>query len=284
MEIKPLYVVIVALMMLCSCDIINPEEEVPGILLVEDVSLTLGPLQGAPTLNVTHVQVAVDGLSLGGFPLPARIPIYEENARVLLEAAVQANGRSASAVSYPFYTRLDQVISVSSGETVTRALDLSYSSSTLVRYVEGFEFGNTFTVDLDEDLDTGIEVTSESAASGNTSGKATLTQEHDRLSVATAIAIDDIPANGSAVYIELDYRNEIPFSIGLVGINGGEEIPVEFILLNPSEDWNKVYVDITQLILDSRLSSYRILLRALYDDGAGDEADIFIDNVKLLHF
>jgi len=284
MEMRQAYILIVVIALVYSCDIINPEEEVPGFLVIEDVTLELGPLQGAPTSKITHVQVAVDGLSLGGFPLPARIPIYDDDARVLLEAAVQTNGRSASVTSYPFYTRLDQTVTVPSGQSVTLPLDLSYTSGTMVRYVEGFEFGNTFTLDLDEDLDTGIEITSETAASGNTSGKITLTADNDILSVASAIAVNDIPANGSAVYLELDYMNEISFSVGLVGINGSEEIPVEFILLNPSDTWNKVYVDITQLILDSRLDSYRLLVRALYDTSAGETADIFLDNIKLLHF
>ena len=98
-------------------------------------------------------------------------------------------------------------------------------------------------------------------------------------------AFTDIPANGTPVYLEIQYRNEVPFFIGLSGRSALLPSYKAFPLgLNPSDSWNKVYVNLTDILGAARLDEVRINLGAALPEGhPGGEAYIWIDNIKLVH-
>ena len=73
------------------------------------------------------------------------------------------------------------------------------------------------------------------------------------------------------------------FEIGIAGIiNGQRENTIYVVGVNPREEWNKIYIDLTDSAIQLDADFYQITLRALLPSGES-AADIFIDNVKLLH-
>lgn len=275
--------VFVALLM-SSCDIINPAEQIPGFVLIDEVNLQPDPNQGADTHRATHIIAAIDGVSFGGFPLPAKIPVLGDGEqRILLQAGVEQNGMSGSAVAYPFYERKELTLDLAEEEEFDFAMDIGYDEDAIFGYLEDFEFGNSLTIDLDGNPLSSVQPSTVESASGNRSGQITLSQEAPSLAVASAVIVPNVPSDGSAVFIELDYRNEVEFAVGLVGISGNDEFPIEFLGLRVSEDWNKVYINLTNLILESGLNEFRVLITADYS-GVNEEQNIFLDNLKFIHF
>lgn len=268
-----------------SCDIINPEEDVPGYFIVNSIDVETAPLQGGPTSNITHTWLFQDGNNIGGFPFPSRIPILgEEEKELILSAGVQINGSSQSAVIYPFYTQQTFNVSLEPDERREVDLTLSYKENARFLMVEDFEFNNPFEMNLDDFDGSNLTISVESSASGSNAGLMTVDSENPSIIVATNIVLDEVPINGTSVFLEIDYKNEVPFSIGLIGVAGATEISQEFIGLNARDDWNKVYVDFTDFVSDAGFTSYRIFFRAQYDSSLGEFNKVFVDNIKFITF
>ncbi|MEM9024932.1 MAG: hypothetical protein AAGB22_14400, partial [Bacteroidota bacterium] len=94
------------LLNLSSCDIINPEEEIPSFLRIDSINLNItnSGIQGAPTENITEAWVFWNSELIGVFELPAIIPILAAGQGELQVAAgIQVNGIGAKREIYPFY-------------------------------------------------------------------------------------------------------------------------------------------------------------------------------------
>lgn len=268
-----------------ACDIINPEEEIPSYFIVNSISVDSGPLQGGNTDNISHTWLFLDGKNIGGFPLPSRIPLLgTEEKQLIISAGVQFNGNSQSAAIYPFYEQKTFEISMQAGEVMEQDLVLEYKDNARFLFVEDFEFNNPFQNNIDLYDGSNLEISDQEAASGSNSGVMTVNADNPEIIVATNVVFNDVPANGTSVFLEIDYKNDIPFSIGLIGVEGANEIPQEFIGINARENWNKVYVNFTNFVSDAGFNSYRIFFRANYDSSEGSENKVFVDNLKFITF
>ena len=105
------------------------------------------------------------------------------------------------------------------------------------------------------------------------------------IEVGHSIAMTDLPIDGTPTYLEFHYKSEVEMSIGLLGISlNGQSFSSFFYLLRPSEEWNKIYIELSGLLQESGFSSYKILFRSLYPEGATQPTyKIQLDNIKVVH-
>jgi hypothetical protein len=67
-------------------------------------------------------------------------------------------------------------------------------------------------------------------------------------------------------------------------IYGAQTKQQPVLVINKSEAWNKIYINLTPTIsMNYDASQFRVFFSARKEAG-GAEADIYIDNIKLLHF
>jgi hypothetical protein len=74
---------------------------------------------------------------------------------------------------------------------------------------------------------------------------------------------------------------------GLVGFTSLEEtngFPLYYFGLNPSENWNKIYLKLDDLLVDSNIQAYSVCLSANLEGTQLTKANIYLDNIKLIHF
>jgi len=107
------------------------------------------------------------------------------------------------------------------------------------------------------------------------------------------IATEAVPLPGTferEVWLELHYRNDIPFTLWLLGSsNGGSEILQPIYQFSENENWNKIYFNLTEFIIKLNENDYSLLFRAnLPRDNNGnytqDSGTVRIDNIRLVHF
>jgi len=88
---------------------------------------------------------------------------------------------------------------------------------------------------------------------------------------------------GDFIFLELNYRNNIPFVVGVyieLMDNTIEERP--FLIINPSDDWNKIYVNFTPIVNETvDAVNYKIYMEAQMVDLTGN-GFIMLDNIKLV--
>ena len=84
-------------------------------------------------------------------------------------------------------------------------------------------------------------------------------------------------------FLELNFKSNINFNVGLVIINNSTiEQKQELIQLYATEEWKKIYLDLSPLIsLGNSLSEFKIYLDGNYSNSELKNA-VYIDNIKLV--
>lgn len=279
-------------MLLCAagvcwqgCDIINPDDPVPAYVLIDDIPLSISAGQGTGSEAITEAWFYAGGDFLGAYSLPATIPVIGEGlTEIIVFPGITVNGITATPDIYPFYRRFEIEADLQPLGTTTLSPQTAYLPSTQFTIIEGFETDNIFVDDRDGNAETTVVLTAQDVFEGGRSGYIALTEDNNVIEVAALPVIDDLPTNGSPVYLELNYKNNAELGVGLVGHAQGLPATTFIVLiLRKSATWNKVYIDLTDALQQSQLTGYQILLRAFHD-ADNTTSEIFIDNLKLVHF
>ena len=103
------------------------------------------------------------------------------------------------------------------------------------------------------------------------------------LEQATDLIYNELPSNGSPIFLEIDYRGDIDLDVGLIGVDGNDLFKDYFVSLRSENGWKKSYVNLTELVLASGFPGYQVLIGV--DNSGGQSAkSVYIDNIKFLHF
>ncbi len=269
---------------MASCS--NYEAAHPSYVKITNIDIETNEFyQGQPTHDIKGISVYLDDNYIGTFEKDKLIPIITDNtskSTLKFYPLVSINGIKANLQNYFFLSEIAYESPLKKGEINNISLQYKYKESVNFAFVEGFENNNIFTEDLDDNEDTKIEFSTDNPKSGNRCGKIQLDSMNSDIK-CTSYLFYDIPTDGKKVILELDYRGNIGFIIGLIGREiTGNEYKKEFIFIKETEDWNKIYLDFTEELKLSKLESYRIYFQAKHSKEA-DESFIFLDNVKLLH-
>jgi len=288
------YLSLVALAITClfSCDIINPEEQIPVYVTIEAFEMedNISLDEGSLDFKVQEAFVFAGPNNLGIFTLPATIPILESGEfEIDVDPIVRANGSSFFLRSYPFYERYTQVVDLQPGdETLVIQPVTRYKDNTIIAF-EAFDDSNLiFSDNRDADEETVLEFQTDDVFEGAGAGIIKLDQAHSTIEVATSPNNPYNLGQASFMYLELNYKTDIPFLMGLVAQNGGESFSKYQYGVNTKDEWNKIYFDISDEVVLSGLDQFQIgIFSSLpIENGAFtiDSAEILLDNIKLVYF
>lgn len=280
--------------LLAGCEWINPSEPVPAYIFVPALPVeTNANTQGSSSARITEVWITVNDLFLGAYSLPALVPVLKQGmAEVTLEAGIKDNGIVARPEIYPFYAPVSIQVELQPDRIDTIQPVVRYRPGVQFAFIEDFEkaphlFGELF----QGSEGNRIELEEVGAFEGSFSGKLQLNKVNPVVEIATSESFAGLADRGFQVYLELNYRSEAPVVFGIVGRNqndpGNEYIYYDPGFL-PKEEWNKIYFNLSLLVLDNPFDEYRISLQAFLPEDNGnaipDKATVWLDNIKLIHF
>jgi len=280
------YFLLISILFICGCSLTDNDQPIPSYLIVNDVNVFTAVGQGDPTHNITDLWVYADNELLGVFALPAKIPILvnSETTSFSIYPGIRNNGETGRSFIYRLMQSQDFDLSLAPGDEVERSFTFAYTENAVFDFVESFESqGHIFTLDLDENVETNIEVTDETAVAGIRSGKISLTSENNRIGVGTIFRYDRAQNSGSDSYLEMDYKCDIPFFVGVIYIQEGQEVTQPLIVINPQEEWNKIYVDFTEILTSPVLENYRVYFTTDLEPLNQTSGEIYLDNLKFVH-
>lgn len=285
---------LVLLFLVSACDIINPEEDIPAYIYIEKFDLTTNySSQGTDSEDITEVWIYHGIDLLGAFKLPATIPVLASGTQSIMAfPGIHDNGISALPDIYPFYTSYDLELDLLPGRVDTIYPQTTYKSN--IDFVlfpqEGFE-GNSNLIgeELDGNSQTRIVNSNLDVFEGSASGRIHLDQTNNTIEVGSA-RFTDFPSATSSVYMELNYKSDVEFAVGLIGYDDLGNVAYSSFEkgLNPREDWTKIYFNFTEQIQligvsTSPVRTYHFCIHSrLRSDQT--EADIYLDNIKWLQF
>ncbi|MEM6963485.1 MAG: hypothetical protein AAF573_01885, partial [Bacteroidota bacterium] len=283
------YLFVIALLFFAGCD--TEDETIPAYIHVKSFNLQTNPGQGtstAPQIKDVWVTLEQEGF-LGNYELPATLPLVAEGpTKMFLDAGIKVNGITNTPDIYPFYARYELTPDLVLGEIDTLQPVAVYDSRVQFPYLENFDGGNTLDVTFDNAPNI-LGITNEPAEvfEGN-SAKFTLDTTTTRFEIATSDSRRmELPKEGRSVFLEMHYKNEGLLEVGLVGYRSSDNFPnrTYFFALNPKEEWNKIYIDLTDQLINAApdIVEFQILFGAQLPAGV-TSASYFIDNIKVLHF
>ncbi|MFK7907122.1 MAG: hypothetical protein AB8B69_18445 [Chitinophagales bacterium] len=255
----------------------------PAYVYIEDVKVETSSNEGVGTNKVTTIWAFVGNEPLGVFELPALIPVLAEGQGTLsIQAGINNNGVSADRVIYPFYTTAVITVDFQPLETDTIVPVFNYAEKANFAFISDFDaFGNFFEGDL---TTTANEA---EVLSGIRSAKIVLDSSDDNF-VFKNSNTHLIPSNQQqAVYLEIDYKCTHPFDVFIEASDNTGSAPIGSFLLfiAAREDWNKIYIDLTNTIAALKLQNktqFRIIFDGNLPDGESS-GTFFWDNIKLIY-
>lgn len=266
-----------------GCSLLDRDEDIPSYIRISDISFTTNyNTEGSANEKITDAWVFMDGELIGGFELPCTIPILAEGEhRFIIRAGIKMNGTTTTRAIYPAIKGWDGILNLNRGQVVSINPNLQYFPGTEFVWLEDFDaVGTTFT-DSGALIQNVFHLTTNpvEVLEGSRSGYARLDQDSFDLFVRSSLYFPDLNPAYSFVYMELNYRCNQPFSVG-VQTREGEYRSVAVV--GKSETWNKIYINFSDAINQQPASSgysFYITMRK-QDDIA--EPYLFLDNIKVV--
>lgn len=284
-------IVLLLLISLHSCELINPEEDIPAYLQIDTIAFVADDFrQGTDRQQIVEIWVTVEGEFLGVYDLPATVPVLQNGERkVSIRAGIKDNGISSTSEIYPFFQPYEVSVSLSPGEVHIIRPTIGYVENIKFAFIEDFEReNNLWTEDLDGNIATELVASSEVVFEGMRSGKIELTPENPIVEVATDFAqrFSELQTRGVEVYLEIHYKTDVELALGLIAHQSGTFTPEEKVyefILRPKTEWNKVYLNLSQAVFTLQGDSHQITLFSILPPNQ-ERANIHLDNIKLIHF
>lgn len=262
-----------------SCKKDSLKSPTASFLVVDKVSLKTTSGQGANSHKITDLWYYVDGQFKGTFPVGSVMPIVtENNANITLFAGIKNNGISATRLPYEFYKQISFNQTVEAGKTYTISPEFEYNSNAIIYYAQDFSStGSQFSSVGDSAT---VIVTSPSQTYGGTGGSLFLGMSDAKPTAKILQSVPYfLPTGGEPIYLELDYKCNQSFVVGVIGGGSDER---EALTINPSDDWNKIYIQLTGVVSTQPTygaQGYQVFIKATKQVNS---PQIYLDNIKLI--
>lgn len=278
--------VVAAALFFHSCNIINPAEKIPTYVRLDSFKITSNDLNrtGSTSSRITSAWVYVDNSFIGVYDVPSTIPILIDKKSVIsFGPGVNFSGLKSAQALYPFYSFDTMTLNVAPGQTTAHTATATYTEATKFRWIEDFETGNTFLKLNDYKAeDTTLMRVSEAGKvfEGGGSGLMALSTQHPS---SENINNKDIPISTGESYLEINYKCNTAFEIGLQTTKSGQ-VYYEYIGgVNANENWSKMYIGLQSFTGAYNATSCRVMIKASLPDGASS-AYVLVDNIKVISY
>ena len=277
-----------ALVILTSCVKNNPK---PAWIKIEKWQLEANPLlsgaEGELYNNFSDAWVYVDNKIVGVFELPIKLPILlEGNKEIVIFPAIRNNGIAKAKKIYPFVESFKVTVNLVKGETINLTPVTRYSSLTKFTFVEDFESASIkFTTDPNSNASISQVAHTDPGRTGYC-GHVALNQVDSLWTGVTHDAME-LPKQGAEVYFEIEYKNTNDVLTGVLAVTLPGTIKTHpYIRLNKQSNpvWKKTYIDLKEIVSYSTDADYFEQFLQMVVDPSATSTDVYIDNIKVIHF
>jgi hypothetical protein len=246
------------------------------------VSVSTTSVQGTGNHKITDLWLYVNGKFQGAYPTGNLMPVISKNEKVKINiiAGIKNNGISGTRLGWAFYDFITIDTLVENGKTIERSLTFKYNDNAKFVWMENFDQqgfslvkSNSNPTDTTWKFANSNDCFEGKCAEIGLTGNALVAQVES----STAFAL---PSGNNNVYLELNYKCNQGFEVGvLAGV-----IQKSSVFITPSENWNKIYIQLADAINRSPNSSNHKIYFKMVKTDDNPNPKMFIDNIKLLSF
>jgi hypothetical protein len=278
----------------------NRTAEVPVYLRIDDFRIeTDFSTEGTASSKITTVWVEVDGEDVGAYELPVTAPIIASgNTNLRIIPGINLNGQLALRNQYEFYEPYirnfdfipGEEIHIKTGNNNFPVTGYNQNFADIIR-LEDFE-GAWVNFEPTQQSDTSLMVTQDAGEifsedgldePNEKSGKVVL-RKGNSIAEFSSINAYDLPAFSQNVYLEVNYKCEIPVVFGVIVQQPNVapfRAPVVTVL--PNDEWNKIYINlVSEVSAYPNAINFKIFFGAINTD-VNNNYEFFVDNLKVVY-
>ena len=271
--------VIISVLALVSCKKDESAEQA-FFMRADQIKVTPTTKQGSASHKITDLWLYVNGQFQGAYPANALMPIVSKGEKVNINifAGIKNNGISNTRINWNFYDVFTLDTFVTTNTNIVRNINFNYNPYVTFAWIESFD-GNA-----------GVSL-KKSPVSSNSYYYADAADCFEGRSVYLTLSGDSIisqiestnsyslQTGNSNVYLELNYKGNEDFAVGLIGDDGSFKGALN---VAASEYWNKIYIQLSSAVSSEPVSTkYKVAFKLLK---TGDlDPKIFLDNIKLVY-
>jgi len=280
----------------CSCKENDPMEGVPVYVRVDDAVVDIvDPSQGTAKHNISDCWLAVGESTvstIGIFEIPFEVPVLASgNVRINIEPGIKKSGLDAERVVYPMLVNYSIDTVVVPNTTMKLTPHYSYRQGVSFIMAENFEqIGSRF--EKSDSSTYGFEVTQDGSEEGYSMKVEIPQDDYSGYFECRTSDIYPISENGET-YLEVSYKCNDYFNFGMFGVvesatstTGVRERVYTFY--PTGGEWKRVYICLNNAVKNSssNCGQFQPFFTAIRIDTlspVGQNSEIFLDNIKLLH-
>jgi len=267
---------LVALLIISACQKEENPNAIPAYLKIDTITLD----ENNTTTNITDAWVYINDQLQGVYELPATFPVLETDYQTLrIKAGIKSNGIASSRIAYPFYTSfIDTNVIFNPTQTIIVNPIVSYLDS-LNFWLEDFEGAG---VDLETTIISDTILLEFTDSLSNQYGGGVLNDSLITFEIATDELLN-LPQAGAPVFLELDYKCNTEFLIGMYVNFPQNVLQKDLLWINPKDDWNKIYINLTSTISEGIGAEYFKIFIGMKRDFSLEKNELYFDNVKVVY-
>lgn len=253
----------------------------------ENISVSTTSVQGTTSNKITDISYYVNGKFQGVYPIGSTLPIKSTGlTNISFLPVIKNNGISATRIPYEFYESIKLDTTVETGTTFNRKLTFKYKSTCKFHWIEDFEgFGTTsgITIVKSNNSDTTFTILNKSTNPNEDifEGNKCLYFALDanrQIGQFQSTATFNLPKGGAPVYLELNYKCNQAFDVGVYSTVGAYTY---VSTVNDSENWNKIYIQLSAGVSTNLTTTCGLFFRA---SKQVDNPQFYIDNIKIISY
>jgi hypothetical protein len=273
---------LIVFLVLASCNKTKLKAPEAAFIVINNPTVLTNPtIQGTNSHKITDIWYYVDDNFKGVFPIGSIMPVIGTgNSKITLFAGIKNNGISSTRLPYEFYK--GHVINqyFESGKTYTFSPVFEYLTNAVFP-TEGCEDYEGSGVKYFSVGDSSTEVISDiNKVFGGIGYSVFMSMSNSKptsqIKTSTSMSL---PVGGTPIYLELNYKCNQPFEVGVIA--GTTEVRPA-LTVNPSPEWNKIYIQLSQAVsTQPTYNYYDIYIKATKKSDV-PTPEIYIDNIKLV--
>lgn len=280
---------------LSSCEVINPEEDIPSYIQIDTIDLQSQSSDfGTSSHKITDCWVYVNKDFIGCFELPAKIPVLKSgNCEVMVRGGIKLNGIASTRIVNPFYSNYVVNKNLKIGEVlILDSVLLKYNKLDNLMWKEDFEY-SVLTLKKSNKGDSILRTNQNILSIPNDNKIGYLNNNAGRIEFIDTSYFEAITRNSyklpksldNVILLELNYCTNQSFEVGICPENGNINNPYKYpvLIINSSGmKWNKIYVNLSNAVTQfSQINDFYIYLSASKSKDI-ESPKLLFDNIKLL--
>ena len=221
---------------------------------------------------------------VGVYELPAVVPILRGgDANIRVRPGVKLNGQASSRWPYEFLEDFVQTVELFEDSVVCISPTLPYKENAQTPWVEDFETSTQQSLTATSVSQNSVEIVSGEEAFDTKSAKLSLLPGQSIFECQSNQAFP-LPDAGASVILEFSYKCTRPFVVSVFSSNPGGSVQTPVLQVNASEEWNHIYISLTDIASQFFTGQHRPVFGFIRTDSSDEEITVYLDNIKLSHF